>query len=850
MKKSILKVLAFTMALSLTVPTVLIPNQSVVAKAAVVKTAAVPKLNFTKLTLNGLTDSETLQVINKVTGATYSWSSSNSAVAEVNYKGDVTPVGKGTTVIRCRIKYPNKSQKVLACTVKVVVPATSIAIKNAVLGENKAHQLVIGDTVDLDYTITPAGSSYWGYWTSDNTAVATVDKYGRVTGKTEGTATIRLVAASNWKTALTSEIDDGVNVSVVSKIAKTARVESVELVSAKELILKFSAPMDATTLYNATTKVLTDNITIAKNVVSDSKTTEPGKLTGSLSADMKTLTVTPENTFLGTYKITLSKAVTTTDKVALTPYVETISLSDTVKPTYKGTSVDDTGVMATISFSEAIDINGLEIASALVGDAEPSLQTSNVVKSKNNYVISADKKSLKINLSGIATVDQNKGIVVVLSGIKDLAGNFSDPPVIPVTLYTDTTAKPQAKIQAIRRSAYSVLSVEYDRAIKTVGLATLGGSSLYGVVDTNNNKIVNYTLNASQSLLKGIQSLSVGYWDSYNVAATDLSARTYYNLQVNFDVDTAAPFVLSYDITPVINGTTTNYNLALTFNEPVMLNSTSGSFTTSLKASNGNVLPNVTLNYTAVATDNVVTLTFLGAQMATAGNYSTDIPAGFVKDLFYNPSTVKNVVFSQNGANGQELPGPTSVLQSAVNHNEIYLTFGNKLDIPSAENANNYAIPGIAVTSATLVSQTDAGASVKLTVAPGSIKYTGTYPLTITGVKGYNDTYRAIVKSEKSVILKENVAPQLLSAKISQDLFSVTLTYNESLSGVPKFLISQNGKILNSDTSPISISNNTVVIYLVSQPVGTAGISVSTSTNNSLADVNGNLAATTTFPVN
>lgn len=852
MKKKTIKSLALALTLALATPVTIIPIQD--NTVTIASAAAAPRLNFTNKTLIGTKDTLTLEVINKVKGATYSWSSSNPDVATVNYRGDVTPVGKGTTVINCRVTYPNKKTiKNLKSTIKVGIPATSIAISNEKLSENKAHVIEVGQKYDFNRSITPKGTSHYTYWKieedSNNQGVATVDSKGIVTGHKVGLTRLKVVAASNKKNSLTSDVYDAITISVVDKVLKTATVKNVKLISAKELQVTFDSPMDITTLIQTGTKELKDNVRIVKNITKDSKTVDPGKLTGALSEDMKTLTITPANTFAGSYDVAVTSGALTTDKVSISTFFETLTFEDKTGPSYPSVTMDDSGVINTLTFNEPLDISKIKVESVVIGNAVADFLTTSIISNISNYVLSTDKKSIKIDLSQIATADKNKEIFVMMSGIKDVAGNNSDPYIMPVSLITDTTPRPQARIVTVRRTSYNTVAVQYNRAIRTPGMAMLGGNSLYGQVDVSDKTIVNYTLNAQQSALRGSQTMSIGYWDAYNVITTDYSANAYTNVPVNFDVDSVPPYVTEYNLDSVTTNGVTYYNLNLVFSENIILNSASGILTTTVNATNGNILPNTNLSYTATTKDNVATLTFLASQMSTVGNYTAFIPSGLVKDVYFNASISKEVTFSQNGAAGTELPAPTSVKQRIDNPSEIEITFANKLDKTSAETAANYTLPGIAIIHARLVEQTETKAVVVLTIGQGAIAYNTSYPLTISGVKDYNNTFRPIANYQEYITLKENKAPVAQRAVLTSGWNTVEITFSEAVTGIPKFLVYQNGTLLNSETSSNAISNNKVYVSLTRTPNGTSGITVVPASGSGLTDLNGNAAIMNTLPV-
>lgn len=109
---------------------------------------------------------------------TVTWSSENPAVATVDQAGRVTAVAEGTTTI-----YAVAGRKQASSSVTVVIP--SIELNTTSLKLDKGYTRYLTATVSpsdvFDKTVT---------WSSENSAVATVNQSGRVTAVAEGTTTI------------------------------------------------------------------------------------------------------------------------------------------------------------------------------------------------------------------------------------------------------------------------------------------------------------------------------------------------------------------------------------------------------------------------------------------------------------------------------------------------------------------------------------------------------------------------------------------------------------------------------------------------------------------------------------
>ena len=113
----------------------------------------------------------------------YTWSSSDSAVASVDDNGKVTAKSKGTATIKATAN--DGSELSATCSVSVAPIVSSIVL------DKTSSVLYTGRTETINATVLPADASCNGItWTSSNTNVATVSENGEVYGITPGNVTI------------------------------------------------------------------------------------------------------------------------------------------------------------------------------------------------------------------------------------------------------------------------------------------------------------------------------------------------------------------------------------------------------------------------------------------------------------------------------------------------------------------------------------------------------------------------------------------------------------------------------------------------------------------------------------
>ncbi|MGI6688104.1 MAG: Ig-like domain-containing protein [Christensenellales bacterium] len=130
------------------------------------------------------------------TNRNVTWSSDKPAIATVDNGGKVTAVGVGQATITVKTDDGNKTA---TCT--VTVSATAVPVTGVKLNKN-ATALVVGGMETLYATVEPATATNRNVtWSSDKSAVATVDAAGRVTAVGVGQATITVKTDDGNKTA-------------------------------------------------------------------------------------------------------------------------------------------------------------------------------------------------------------------------------------------------------------------------------------------------------------------------------------------------------------------------------------------------------------------------------------------------------------------------------------------------------------------------------------------------------------------------------------------------------------------------------------------------------------------------
>lgn len=792
------------------------------------KAAATYKLNAASRTLNGVGKKCTL-LLTAPKKSKATWKSSNSKIAGVSKKGVVTAKKKGTVTITCTVKNGSKTKK-LTCKVTVKVPAKAIAITNAKINtEYDAHVLELGSIYDfnakrISSSSKSASTDIIRFYVKDPSKATVNSKTGVVTPLKTGLTTLTVGCGSTAAKALSpsNKIKQTINLYIMKP---TIAVSKCELASGKVLTITFNKAMDSKTLLNGT------SLTSAVSIIPEKGAADLGTLKGSMSEDNTILTVTSQNIFNGTYKISLSNKILSASGFPLTTYSESISLNDTTGPKYLGCSVDDTGLKVLMNFSEPINIDNLVVYNVKRNDNKALSYTAPFL-AKNNYKLSADSKTILLNLTGTVSADQNTSIELTLYGIADLGGNPTNPYPLKASVFTNTTPAKQADLTNLYRNGNSLVA-EFSRSIQVPGYAIVNNIILNGEVSKTNNKIVIYHINDT-SLLNSTASFTVilNNFNAYNAGITNSTAQRV----VNFSQKAALPSVTSSSLAAKTGGVNV---LTLTYNEPVTLTSMSG-YITGKNLIDGVTGTDIKYAYTAQVNEKTVTLT-ISESLTSLGKYTFTLPENFVIDSYYNYSAAQTVSTTMLENENAVLPAPTSFQIGGTSNEFVYITFDNMLDTTTAETASNYSISGISIQSAQIASNDyNCPAVIKLTVPSGSIVNGVTYQIKISGIKGYKGSYSVMSPYKETLTLSSFQTLESISVSATASTNTVTLTFPSQLKNAVPSNIDYTATVNNTNRAIKSavISGSSIIFTFVDKITVGQTIVLKPSNTNYVVDNN------------
>lgn len=834
--------------------------------------AAAPAFKEKKIEIDSIGKTYQLEILNKVKGSTYKWSSSDTSVAKVTSKGLITTMNKGSAEIKCKITYSSKKTKTIYCYITVTIPADKIEISN-VEKKNGAFIMRVGDRYNFNRTLTPTNSSDLTYWYLDasngeaNPNAVRIDdsSSGKVTALRRGKIVLVAAAAkeASQEAAKMSEIKDAI---IIEVVGVSPEVISADIVNSKQIKVAFGTTIRESTIISGGR--LSSNITIDRLADSGTTAKDPGILTAALSSNLRTLTITASNYFDGSYSISFNNGILTTDGTALYPYSvklkypkdtsnenvqeddddyyddpidydeteEEEPVIDLTAPELASVELDDSGMITVINFKEKMDFSDFKVsgAKAALSTAQVQASTISFLNNKSNYSFSSDGKSIYINLTDISTLDYNKVFLVTISGLTDTSGNKLAEGSLVVSIRTETAPKPQARPLAVMRTSYNIITATFDRSIKDPGYVMINnGSYYYGEVDADNRRLVHYKISSYDAALTGTQKVSIGHWEAYNVIAQDTYANNMYDFSVYFITEDIRPLMTNYSYNPDLK------ILTLTYNENVSLRTEKGYLEYAMNSGRVDTGKGYIEYAKANVFGNVIEITL--KNISLYGNYTLTIPEGFVLDDYRNQSfSATATIIIGNGTEGTHaLAEPFSVYQSEDNHSFIFVEFAEKLDEASAVDKTNYYMYGAVIDNAVLIRNDMNGALVRLTLTKGSVATSGKHKITVSGLKGYNGSSSEMVSYSTDINIIENKDPEFKSIQYNATTKNtIEMKFTEAIKGTMVVNV-QDRSTGAAIGNTITVNGDTVYITLSVIPADGTYLKIFV-TNNSITDLSGN----------
>ncbi|MGN7385473.1 S-layer homology domain-containing protein [Sporosarcina sp. SAFN-015] len=322
-----------------------------------------------------------------------------------------------------------------------------------------------------------------------------------------------------------AKVEKTITIKFESK-AGTHYIKEVKALNAKQVEVTFATPISKSTVVDGRNVV--QNITFSTNTGSASN---PGQLTGVLSTDGKTLTITASGTFNGEYTFSATDSIKSTTNEPLDKYTATVKLHDTIAPRLvSGSASAKTSTTSfSLFFDEPVNATG---ATAYVNNTVATIT--------NNPT---DPKRLDITTRTAVQVGATARISV--TNVKDYNSNSTSPNPVETTI-TVVADKNAPTVTNAKVTADHKIEVTYD---KDMDISSFAGKAR--IVHANGS-VTQLTAsagwNARTVILSGESSIynnmynSVLYIDA-DVKDTAGYSTALYSTNLNFNQDTIPPRV-------------------------------------------------------------------------------------------------------------------------------------------------------------------------------------------------------------------------------------------------------------------------------------------------------------------
>ncbi|MGN7388111.1 S-layer homology domain-containing protein [Sporosarcina sp. SAFN-015] len=644
------------------------------------------------------------------------------------------------------------------------------------------------------------------------TATDNVDEKIEVTSVITNEAGERLTAidTKNYGTykVTYSAIDEAGNsaedlvLTVVVAEPTNLEVASVEGINATQVEVKFNLPVDKATLFEdgkgGTFKANAVKLTSLDGVA-------PGALTGELSNDGKTLTITAKNVLSKRYDVVIDGLKSYNGK-QIVKYEEMVTIAaDKTAPTVVNTERVSASTFK-VTFSEPLKS---------LGDVSYKLANGSAVASSAKGVTNNFKAGAKeVTFTLGSDVAANQDVIATFIGTQDQAGNLISPNPTTVTFQKGDKDGVKPAVTSVTQTGAKSFAIKFTEELQTAPTVTIGGTAASKVEkDANDPTVYNVT---SSAVLDEAKTVVINGFVDLSGEAGDSVSRV-----VSFVKDINAPKVASSTV--VADETNGKEYLEITFDKNVELGNSPtvdgvGSYvknyvTTPVAA---NDLSATAISYKDASNKKVVRVeldTFLGTTFDVEGAaYTLDLTFANVASESGVTADTAKVTFTRGKDNtpaSDAVVGVESVVQDADDNNKVYVTFDKAVDGASATTVANYQIDGAVVESVKLNPVANGKQVAVLTLKQDSNNFTGTRNINIANVKALGSTKVMEPFFTNTVSVKENVAPTVTSATLV-GTNQVTLTFSEAVtttSGTGDFELLIGGATVASKTAVTTPAN-------------------------------------------
>lgn len=549
-------------------------------------------------------------------------------------------------------------------------------------------------------------------------------------------------------------------------------VTEVKAINAKQVEVKFATAVSKSSVLDGTNHVRNIMFTSVSG-----STTNPGKLTGVLSEDGKTLTITADWIFDGEYAVKATDAIQAANGGKFEEYTEILKAKDTVAPKFVSGSA--TAKTSTNSFAVLFDepVNAAGVI-AYVNDTVATV--TNDPSNPNRLNVTASKQ-----------IEAGTTATVKLLNVKDYGNNFASPNPVEasIKITADTVAPSVKDVKVIGENR---IELTYD---KEMNIASFTGKAR---LVHSNGTITHLTAAAGKDaktvVLTGTNAF---YQDKYNaVLFVDADVKDtvgnnaeLYSTNVTLERDTIAPALINVEYK--------DGKIVANFTEDIAMGRYNS--VTVIDQRTGVATP-VNLNYYNSQNSTITNNTLSIHYPLPNGTYQLRIPANTVVDKagVPNPNAIATQTFVVENGTVYDAVRPvvtgvtTGSLPNGSYYGEQAATYtvsdaDSGVNLDTVQDINNYtwdnkALPVGSYVTTSITGTADRATSVVVTVhVPSSgIPSTKTALFTVNNIRD-NAGNTIASPGAGNVTFYSGVQPELTYASVSPDGSSLILEFSNTI---------------------------------------------------------------------
>lgn len=588
------------------------------------------------------------------------------------------------------------------------------------------------------------------------------------------TTAINLVQDVAEKATLTVEN------AAITPVVTSLAVSSVSAINATQVNIAFNNAVDPTSLFTVDVNgKLTSTFKAGTVALTSIDGVDGAALTGVLSTDGKTLTVTSTNPLSKRYDATVNNLLGM-NGTSIDSYDNIVTFNaDITAPTIVSTTKTSASTFKVV-FSEPLSTLGTQ-SYKLADGTDVSVANGFVNGVSNDFAPGSSVVNFTIGSAVLANAQVNASFI----GAQDEVGNLLTPNPATTSFVKGDKDGVAPTVTSITQTGAKTFAVKFSEQLVGNPVVELGSPAIPVAVgsivkDTTDPTVYNVT---APGILNDTTDVAVGTF-------MDLSGEAGINMSkvVNFVEDFAAPTVVSSVVS--VDATTGKEYLDTTFNKNVNLTlptvaatgtSAKNYITTTLAPIAG-----ITAAYKNATDKTVVRVelaTLLAGQDVSSASYNLNLTFTGIASEAGVAATTSTTTFTR-GVDG--VPANTTVLPSPVitagsDNNKVNVKFTGTVDGSSATNVSNYNVDGAVVKSVTLLPATtvlDVTTQIAvLNLTPGSDTFTGVRNIHVSNVKALGSS-SVMAPYATTVNLNENVAPTVVFAKLTKTN-EITVTFSE-----------------------------------------------------------------------